>query len=80
MADWRPIETAPTDGTLVIVYAPRARSPAVVIQAANATGKQWWSLIGRLRPTHWMPLDPPDEAVIALRQYSGAPIGGWSDE
>ncbi len=56
---WQPIETAPKDGTEVLVYVPR-RLGAVVSLAINVTGKQWWGRgFGDLQPTHWMPFVAP---------------------
>lgn len=56
---WRPIETAPTDGSEVIVYVPR-RLGHLIAGARNTTGLQWWSRnLGDLKPTHWMPLPEP---------------------
>lgn len=58
---WRPIETAPKDGTEVLVYVPR-RLGAIYAAASNPTGNQWWARnMGDLRPTHWMPLPTPPE-------------------
>lgn len=57
--DWQPIETAPKDGSQVLVYAVRRTGP-LVASAANRTGSQWWAVnIGCLWPTHWMPLPAP---------------------
>ena len=54
--EWSPIETAPTDGTEVLVFVPR-RLGALYAGASNVTGAQWWSRnLGDLKPTHWMPL------------------------
>ena len=63
-AGWRPIETAPKDGTVFI---------APSIDGKNVTVGSWskfydcWDdrLVGHLnghwKPTHWMPLPPPPE-------------------
>jgi hypothetical protein len=58
---WRPIETAPKDGTEVLVYVHRRMGP-LFMGATNSTGKQWWSRnLGDVKPTHWMPLPAPPE-------------------
>lgn len=73
---WRPIETAPRDGTWVL--AIWSQSPRT-IEAARVFGSGSWETGGEdgLRtPTHWMPLpslpepEPDDEAkaVELLRQ------------
>lgn len=60
---WQPIETAPKDGTLVllcdaVLYEPRTGCWASF--HPNVPGKECWrtSAIGghRLNPSHWMPL------------------------
>jgi hypothetical protein len=58
--EWQPIETAPNDGTRVLVWLTRspARSgrPQVVMGAPWHDGKQaWWIDCA----THWMPLPEP---------------------
>lgn len=61
---WQPIETAPLDGTVVLVRFTknRGRMPCA-ITASNPTGIQWWSpLVGAVKPTHWMPLPAPPES------------------
>jgi len=58
-SQWQPIETAPKDGTEVLVYVPRRLGP-IYAEARNVTGNQWWGrVLGNLRPTHWMPLPEP---------------------
>lgn len=58
---WQPIETAPTDGSWVLIVADWKRAP-VTIGFWNA---EWFALhpqAGAIftEPTHWMPLpDPP---------------------
>ena len=70
MSEWQPIETAPKDGTPVLVAQPRDKHGWWIDVAENfyevdehldATDK--W--LGReshsvsCRPTHWMPLPEP---------------------
>lgn len=77
MNDWQPIETAPRDGTRVIVYCPRRGvcAPAYWDDCRYARKPiPYWRHYGefvfgvwetrRDQPTHWMPMLPaPDEAV-----------------
>jgi hypothetical protein len=66
-AEWRPIETAPKDGTAVLVSEGRFCYCVEWNEEFD-----WWAVddnkLGpfRLRgaaPTHWMPLPPPPDAV-----------------
>jgi hypothetical protein len=61
-AGWRPIETAPKDGTTVILYCaqPKVRYRLTVAKWV-ATWKAWQSQPGAwtVSPTHWMPLPAP---------------------
>ena len=59
MSDWKPIETAPTDGTEVLVYA----SPwdglegfQCVVSYHKDAG---WCVCELREATHWMPLPAP---------------------
>jgi hypothetical protein len=67
ISPWKPISTAPLDGTSVLVYARKRKGGFRITEAANPTGVQWWSKgIGTVKPTHWMPLPaapPPEELV-----------------
>lgn len=73
--DWRPINTAPKDGTPVLVYSPyevQSEPTNIIVARYERHGPhEWWgyceSLIadahGQIEPepTHWMPLPkPPD--------------------
>lgn len=56
---WQPIDTAPKDGTEILVYIPRRRG-AIYAGASNPSGHQWWSKnLGAIKPTHWLPLPEP---------------------
>ena len=70
MTDWKPIESAPKDGTAVlgcVGNAPGHYAPRMIVWAAyhpNAQGKECWRdapICGNKmeRVTHWMPLPPP---------------------
>lgn len=62
MLDWKPIETAPKDGTPILVYDPNPwLDPYSVITVSWDTQRKCWSEItGELYaiyyPTHWMEL------------------------
>lgn len=66
--EWQPVETAPTDGTDVIVADPDRLSAEWHIFTARCVDGRWFrsniaSLPSTVRPTHWMPLpEPPTEA------------------
>lgn len=58
---WQHIDTAPTDGTAILLYVPMNR-PGMRILAAKAGDYEWWILSGSVvlgKPTHWMPLPVP---------------------
>lgn len=70
--DWRPIETAPRDGTLVKIRADTAPNFEHLMgwdrHRAHWVGR-WPGLMGWSKiawdhdahpPTHWKPLEPPD--------------------
>ena len=67
MSEWKPIETAPKDGTLIIVFRPRGNE-----HIPHVSCDYWrkfesgpsWALSNRYYPpTYWQPLpDPPKEA------------------
>ena len=57
MADWQPIETAPKDGTRVLVYQPGHLHMIGTYGAFGYYfGPHWWSNGVTIAPTHWMPL------------------------
>ena len=49
-AEWEPIDTIPTDGTRVLVFAPGADEQLGIFAAHE---------LPDIAPTHWMPLPPP---------------------
>jgi hypothetical protein len=72
MTQWQPIETAPRDGTKVLLFFPRWKdgrvigSYDVVEQFRNGKREfrtEKWSLpffvVGEHEPTHWVPLPEP---------------------
>lgn len=64
---WQPIETAPKDGTRVILYVPPYGAMTGHNTFSNFGGRQsdYWSCHSSLnrdaQPTHWMPLPTPPE-------------------
>jgi hypothetical protein len=71
MSEWQPIETAPKDGTMVLLLEHRrAYSSSTIdfgcfefIEISDTDGHRiydWTSNDGRIEePTHWMPLPTP---------------------
>lgn len=62
---WQPIETAPRDGTRVLLFAPATKDRAAVVR-----NDYWWSqerAWAHMRPdhsyTHWRPLPAPPRDV-----------------
>lgn len=62
MSEWQPISTAPKDGTIILLYIPRA------FTYPTKPGYWWkqhgyWRAYGpdAIRPTHWMPLPEPPQ-------------------
>lgn len=74
---WRPIETAPKDGTMILVCneGENLYSPTSAVWASyhpNAEGKKCWRtsrICGdKLNPTHWMPLSTMPMLAAAKRK------------
>ena len=77
MSEWQPIETAPKDGSTILVCGPRLLHAhgfgmaTVHWQMDHEDGIPWWKIedgkfgpydLRGPSPTHWMPLpDPPSE-------------------
>lgn len=56
--EWQPIETAPRDGTWILVYVNGTVTNAFFYLGHWDDGDYF----SRMEPTHWMPLpEPPDE-------------------
>lgn len=65
---WQPIDTAPRDGTRVLVFAPPSGSeyPAMVQRVDWWRDGGWWQMRPGHPYTHWRPLPtPPEEASDA---------------
>ena len=75
---WEPIDTAPKDGTVILVYREDAGiftahhvSPASIVGGCDYS-ESWFTTDGEDltddMPTHWMPLpEPPTYATYAKR-------------
>jgi len=70
MNDWQPIETAPRDGSSVIVFGPAMNKPTLGHWDAERYSRnpkphwEWAPYFGVRwnrdnQPTHWMPLPEP---------------------
>jgi uncharacterized protein DUF551 len=61
MTEWQPIETAPTDGREVLLFARGLHGPRDVSFAVGQWSLQSedWFWAFAIRPTHWMPLPEP---------------------
>lgn len=66
MSEWQPIETAPKDGTNILVFTPKGKARAGVVCGIHCG---WWTTLFdewttsdgdcEMDPTHWMPLPEP---------------------
>lgn len=63
VTQWRLIDTAPRDGTFLLLFAASGDEVSALCpyQVARWTHGNWESEDARLigKPTHWMPLPPP---------------------
>lgn len=60
MDSWRPIDTAPKDGTEVIGLYGRKKIALCWYFRPSSNTEGWLDQNGNARrPTHWMPLPPP---------------------
>lgn len=72
---WMPFDSAPLDGTEVLLYLPRERTK---IQAGHClNGGKTWVVSGAFsfdisRPTHWCPLPPPPSQQPAVHDVGEA--------
>jgi hypothetical protein len=77
MSEWQPIETAPKDGTELLLYGPFVPTGGTYMDIGRwtdyADGFWDWSADDS-QPTHWMPLPSPpsygqqDESTPAPQQ------------
>ena len=56
---WQPIETAKTDGTLVIVYAPPSHGLTGLVTVCAYHPDGGWCVCELREVTHWHPLPGP---------------------
>lgn len=76
--NWQPIETAPKDGTQVLVYGNGSYSVAYFYYGEwrDVGDIGWAGMHGDgNQPTHWAPLFPPDNAQHFYQQPPGTPSG-----
>ena len=66
MSVWQPIETAPKDGTPILIYEPPYfdATPHATYVCSWDTYKEAWvehsgECYAQYEPTHWMPLPEP---------------------
>jgi hypothetical protein len=59
---WQPIDSAPKDGTRILIYEAEQGEPGTVRVSCwrNDTIPAGWTG-GEHPPTHWLPLPPPPE-------------------
>ena len=82
MSEWRDIETAPKDGTVVIGFDPSRDDDDGLPHGVDFM--RWFNrtwidpLTHSLRPTHWMPLPkaPPQPTTEAADEAHTATKGG----
>lgn len=58
--EWRPIETAPKDGTEILVWLSWGDYEITLWENDRWTWED--RLSSQPEPTHWMPLPPPPDA------------------
>jgi hypothetical protein len=72
MSDWQPIDTAPKDGTMILVFRFHADRVRPRIHVARFYDKyNCWGTVPSnysTQPTHWMPLPDPPVADRKLAQ------------
>ena len=69
LCGWQPIETAPKDGTKILLLFDDIAVEGSFMPKTTFTGESWDTTIGCCdcfclspTPTHWMPLPPPPES------------------
>ena len=64
MSEWQPIETAPKDGTRVLVSFCSTSNAQFVVADATWHRDHWWrDGDGVINPTYWMPLPAAPKAT-----------------
>lgn len=63
MSEWMPIETAPKDGTRILISSPTDGVLSSHFDGGNWQGRPWRPVRSAeyeaSKPTHWMPLPAP---------------------
>lgn len=74
--DWQPIETAPRDATIVLLWVPNVTEIGAWLDGARMSNHGWhtWENMRFLsdRPSHWMPLPTPPAIDAAVTPASEA--------
>jgi hypothetical protein len=74
VAEWQPIETAPKDGTRLLLFGTErvflTDRAFVGRWDAERAGGSWVGPEWRCIPTHWMPLPEPPSAVPSVEAHS----------
>lgn len=76
--EWRPIETAPKDGTAILVW--RAHEPGRELRRMGIdmwVGGCWWNSRRDMQPTHWQPLPAPPKDTAWI---DAAAVSDFNDE
>ena len=63
MSEWKPIETAPDNYDVVLIYQQEGPGNAAGVGQGHRTLNGWvfQATQWRAEPTHWMPLPEPPE-------------------
>ena len=85
MNTWKPIDTAPKDGTAILAILPDNDVPYAVIWSEwrKTWSVEWddWDLPENQWPTHWMPCPPPPAGNLtethAMRTITAIPLSEW---
>lgn len=67
MSQWQPIETAPTDGTHILVFAPGVEDLRHIICSCSYHPDGGFCVDELRYPTHWMPLPAPPASLAEGR-------------
>lgn len=63
--EWRPIETAPRDGTMIWVYCPSAHGLSEMVSLCSWHSDAGFCVDELRHPTLWFPILQPDHPEIA---------------
>lgn len=74
---WQPIETAPKDGTSLLLARKHMSGELIVVSGSWNSGgamhmPHWMSPVLGFQPTHWMPL--PDDHPTEKTECCGVPL------